>query len=101
MSFIQGQGPIHAGKINLLTGGGSKITDPLGIYKTTQPAVPPPAPLNQVPPWVDPLAAQRASAAVSGGDPNKDNPTDDSTLLTKKTVTQALGAAGDASEDQS
>ncbi len=68
MSFIQaGQGP-HIGKINLLSGAGSKETDPLGLFKQPPPPPPPPGPDWQV----NPNSAQQAAAAVAGSTPKTD-----------------------------
>lgn len=59
------------GKINLLTGAGSKITDPLGLYPAPpQAPMPPPPPASGFIPWTgnskSDTASQRAAAAVAG-----------------------------------
>lgn len=82
-AIFSGIGGPKVGGINLITGGGSKATDPLGLFKDKPvPDMPPPPPGPQ--PWVAPKDVASSSgssganaAAAANGFGALPNPLDD------------------------
>lgn len=96
MSFLANiPGPKVAG-INIVTGKGSKITDPFGVFKDPPPP-PPPSPQTWGQPWQGgnaPGAASRAAAAAAGTTPAPQPSTKPVTGLNDDETLGVTGAAG-------